>query len=150
MDKRFYCEYGMIIDKNKIGVEEDTTIFDEEYDGIEKFCNLLNQFYSHITDLEAKLAESEKLIEFYVNSGKELCDEINKINHRSMIKSNEIDQLKQQLAEERKRVIQEIREPIIKSLENGVVRKDPKSSNRNLRDIILFQVLDILDQVERG
>lgn len=54
------------------------------------------------------------------------------------------------LAEERKKVVQEIREPIIKSLENGVVRKDPKSSNRNLRDIILFQMLDILDQIERG
>ena len=54
------------------------------------------------------------------------------------------------LKEERKKVVQEIREPIIKSLENGVVRKNPKSSNTNLRDIILFQMLDILDQIERG
>ena len=56
--------------------------------------------------------------------------------------------LSDRLAEERKKVVQEIREPIIKSLENGVVRKNPKSSNTNLRDIILFQMLDILDQIE--
>ena len=58
--------------------------------------------------------------------------------------------LTDRLAEERKKVVQEIREPIIKSLENGVARKNPKSSNTNLRDIILFQMLDILDQIERG
>jgi hypothetical protein len=55
-----------------------------------------------LADLEAKLAEKDKLIEFYINSGKEQCDEINKINHRSIIKADEIDQLKQQLAEKEK------------------------------------------------
>ena len=64
-----------------------------------------------------------------------------------MVKHQSISEL---LAEERKKVVQEIRESIIKSLENGIVRKNPKSSNTNLRDIILFQMLDILDQIERG
>lgn len=64
-----------------------------------------------------------------------------------MVKHQSIKEL---LAEERKKVVQEIRELIIKSLENGAVRKDPKSSNRNLRDIILLQVLDILAKVEMG
>ena len=64
-----------------------------------------------------------------------------------MVKHQSIKEL---LAEEIKRVVQEIREPIIKSLENGIVRKNPKSSNTNLRDIILFQMLEILDQIERG
>lgn len=66
---------------------------DKSYKLLKKIENLI------IADLEAKLEESEKLIEFYINSGKEQCDEINKINHRSIIKSDEIDQLKQQLAE---------------------------------------------------
>ena len=79
-----------------------------------------------------------------------LNDDDFKVDKNTRSENCPLKPLSDRLAEERKKVVQKIREPIIKSLENGVVRNDPKSSNRNLRDIILFQVLDILDQVEKG
>lgn len=48
-----------------------------------------------LADLEGKLAEKEKLIEFYINSGKEQCDEINKINHRALNYCDAIDKANQ-------------------------------------------------------
>ena len=54
--------------------------------------------------LKQQLAEKEKLIEFYINSGKEQCDEINRINHHATNQAEEIDRLNNQLAEKEKEV----------------------------------------------
>ena len=41
--------------------------------------------------LKKQLAEKDKLIEFYINSGKEQCEEINKLNHRALNYCDVID-----------------------------------------------------------
>ena len=101
----------------------------------------MNNIY--VDELPIKVAQRV----IYFEDGKLNCVEL---MFDSSYEPEEIKLITDRLAEERKKVVQEIREPIIKSLENGVVRKNPKSSNTNLRDIILFQMLDILDQIERG
>lgn len=45
--------------------------------------------------LKQQLAEKEKLIEFYINSGKELCEEINKLNSQALNYCDEIDNANQ-------------------------------------------------------
>ena len=110
MDKRFYYEYGLIIDRTKIGIEENTTIFDEDFGTLDDICDLLNKQNETIADLEAKLAESEKNLA--------LCEELRSVedteNGKIIAKTNdglfrkcqqvyrlreENNQLKQQLAE---------------------------------------------------
>ena len=109
----------------------------------EKYKNEYQSLKSYIDQLKQQLKEKDKVIENLRIDLKDWQELEKKLGTK-------YDKVVEQLKEERKKVVQEIREPIIKSLENGVVRKNPKSSNTNLRDIILFQMLDILDQIERG
>lgn len=60
-----------------------------------ELTNCLNNVVDERDQLKQQLAEKEQLIEFYIKSGKEQCDEINKINHNALIKAEEIDRLTQ-------------------------------------------------------
>ena len=52
---------------------------EEKAERYEKWSEYVENRFSQ---LKQQLAQKEKLIEFYINSGKELCEEINKLNRR--------------------------------------------------------------------
>lgn len=68
------------------------------------FINKRDEQNQRMAELEQQLAEKDKLIEFYINSGKEQCEEINKINHQALTYCDEIDNLTNQLAEKKKEI----------------------------------------------
>ena len=58
--ERYECEYNWIIDNNKRKTKESIIVYDEEWNTLDDICELLNQQDQQISDLEAKLAESEE------------------------------------------------------------------------------------------
>lgn len=57
--------------------------------GIKKYD--IGEMLTENTRLKQQLAEKDKLIEFYINSGKEQCEEINKLNNRALNYCDAID-----------------------------------------------------------
>lgn len=89
-----------------------------------------------IKDLQKQLKEKDNLIEFYINSGKEQCDEINRINHQTTIYCDEIDKLNKIIVKNEL----EIRE--LKS-ENKLL----KESNKNLYQRRLINTKQVCEKI---
>lgn len=96
-----------------------------------------------IADLEAKLAESDRELKLAQKLHTELFLSYEKLKDNS-------EQLKQQLAEERKKVVQEIKEQILKHFK--VKSEKEYEEALSLLDALFTAdvVFEILDQIERG
>ncbi len=80
--------------KYKDDVKEDRAKY---FDKVKELQQQLKEKDEEIEKLKNGLTKDEKFIEFYINSGKEQCDEINRINHNAMNYCEEIDKLNKQI-----------------------------------------------------
>ena len=151
MDKK-YSKVNVVIGKKQELTEEQqncdvlcVTMFKDEKD-------------KKIVDLEAKLAESEKDLEIKELQVKNLTESCSYAMFCSIVKQKieleeQLNQLKQQLAEERKKVVQEIREEF--EPKNATELDEDKISTE--AHLVNFgwdrckeKLLKKLDQIERG
>lgn len=93
MNERFECRYNWIIDNNKRNTKESLIVYDKKCDTLDDICELLNQQYQRIAQLEEQLEyfykrdkEQEQQLEeqakFRINSIKEYQQENQKLKYR--------------------------------------------------------------------